>query len=356
MRWQLGIFGVFALTASLPVFQTRAADDHPAAPTAPAPATATTMGAVERLDPKLDDYVAKEAKIEKLSEGFTWAEGPVWVKDGGYLLFSDVPGNVVHRWSEGKGVSEFLKPSGFTGKTPPPEGTKEPGSNGLAIGPDGLLTLCQHGDRRVARLGKNGMFETLAEKYEGKRFNSPNDLCFDKAGNLYFTDPPYGLPADKRAQLSELKFNGVYRLGKDGKLTLLSKDMTFPNGIALSPDEKTLYVAQSDPKSPVIMAFALDAAAGTVPAKVFFDATAGAKAGKKGMPDGLKIAADGTLFATGPGGVYLISPDGKHLGTISPGDWPTANCAFGDADGKTLYMTSNHMICRIKLAVKGNGF
>lgn len=351
MAWKSGIFAAFFALPTLMVASSSTSR-------ADAPPQTTKIGAVERLDPKLDDYVPKDAKIEKLAEGYTWAEGPVWVKDagGGYLLFSDVPGNVVHRWGEGKGVSEFLKPSGFTGKTPP-EGTKEPGSNGLAIGPDGLLTLCQHGDRRVARLGKSGMFETLADKFEGKRFNSPNDLCFDKGGNLYFTDPPYGLPADKRAQLSELKFNGVYRLGKDGKLSLLTKDMSFPNGIALSPDEKTLYVAQSDPAKPVIMAFELDATAGTVkPGKVFFDATAGAKAGKKGMPDGLKVAADGTLFATGPGGVYVISPDGKHLGTIAPGDWPTANCAFGDADGKTLYMTSNHMICRIKLAVKGNGF
>jgi gluconolactonase len=316
-----------------------------------------TIGAVERLDPKLDEYIPKDARIEKLAEGFEWAEGPVWVRDGGYLLFSDVPNNVVHRWSPDKGLSEFLKPSGFTGEKLP-EGTKEPGSNGLTIGPDAQLVLCQHGDRRVARLGKSGAFETLADRFEGKRFNSPNDLCFDRAGNLYFTDPPYGLPQALREQLSELKFNGVYRLAKDGKLALLTKECTFPNGIALSPDEKTLYVAQSDPARPHVLAFELNAADGTIkPAgRVLFDASAGVKAKKKGLPDGLKVAADATLFVTGPGGVYVITPEGKHLGTIAPGDMPTANCAFGDADGKTLYMTSDMLLCRIRLNVKGNGF
>jgi gluconolactonase len=304
----------------------------------------------------MDAYVPKDAKIEKLAEGLDWAEGPVWVKDGGYLLFSDVPHNVVHRWSPDKGLSEFLKPSGFTGKEAP-AGIKEPGSNGLAIGPDGLLVLCQHGDRRVARLGKNGEFETIVDRFEGKRFNSPNDLCFDKAGNLYFTDPPYGLPKTFSDPMRELPFTGVYRFGKDGKLTLLTKDMTAPNGIALSPDEKTLYVANSDGKLPVVMAFTLKGD-GTVDAgRVMFDMSAEMKTGKKGAPDGLKVAADGTLFATGPGGVHVITPDGKHLGTIAPGtDFPTANCAFGDADGKTLYMTSDMLLCRVRLNVKGNGF
>jgi gluconolactonase len=316
-----------------------------------------TIGTVERLDPKFDEYVPKDAKIEKLAEGFKWAEGPTWVKDGGYLLFSDVPNNVIHRWSADKGISDFLKPSGYTGKEPPTQ--VEPGSNGLTVDPGGSLVICQHGDRRVVRLGKTGEFETIADRFEGKRFNSPNDLCFDKAGNLYFTDPPYGLPQATRDKVRELPYNGVFRVGKDGKVTLLTKDMTFPNGIALSPDEKTLYVAQSDGKTPVIMAFELDAAAGTIklPGRVFFDATPGVKAGKKGAPDGMKVAADGTVFATCPGGVYVITLDGKHIGTIAPGvDFPTANCAFGDADGKTLYMTSDHTLCRIRLSVKGNGF
>jgi gluconolactonase len=315
-----------------------------------------TIGSLERLDPRFDEYVPKDAKIEKLAEGFKWAEGPTWVKDGSYLLFSDVPNNVIHRWSADKGISDFLKPSGYTGKEPPQQ--VEPGSNGLTVDPGGSLVICQHGDRRVARLGKTGEFETIADRFEGKRFNSPNDLCFDKAGNLYFTDPPYGLPQATRDKVRELPFTGVFRVSKDGKITLLTKDMTWPNGIALSPDEKTLYVAQSDGKSPVIMAFELNAD-GTIklPGRVFFDATADMKAGKKGAPDGLKVAADGTLFATCPGGVFIITPDGKHIGTIAPSvDFPTANCAFGDTDGKTLYMTSDHTLCRIRLSVKGNGF
>jgi gluconolactonase len=318
------------------------------------PAGPATLGTIERLDPRMDEYVPKNAVIEKLAQGFEWSEGPVWVKDGGYLLFSDVPHNVVHRWSPDKGLSEFLKPSGFTGKDPPP-GVREPGSNGLAIGPDNLLVLCQHGDRRVARLGKNGEFETIVDRFEGKRFNSPNDLCFDDAGNLYFTDPPYGLPRTFSDPMRELPFTGVYRFGKDGKLTVISKDMAAPNGIALSPDEKTLYVAQSSGEKPVIMTFALNEDGTVKDSRVFFDATGGVN-GKRGGFDGMKVAADGTIFATGPGGVLVITADGKHLGTIAPGPQPTANCAFGDADGKTLYMTSDMYLCRIKLNVKGDGF
>ena len=343
MKLPTACYGVFVVVLALVVLPARG-EEKPV----------TTIGTVERLDPKLDDYIAPDAKIEKLAEGFEWAEGPVWVKDGGYLLFSDIPHNVVHRWSADKGLSEFLKPSGFTGKQPP-EGTKEPGSNGLTIGPDGQLVLCQHGDRRVAKLGKDGAFVTLADKFEGKRFNSPNDLCYDKAGNLYFTDPPYGLPGTFKSELRELPFTGVYRLGKDGKLSVVSKDMLAPNGIALSPDEKTLYVAQSNREKPVIMAFAIKDDGTTDAGRVFFDATGGIN-GKQGGFDGMKVAADGTVFATGPGGVLVITPEGKHLGTIAPGPQPTANCAFGDADGMTLYMTSDMYLCRIRLKVKGCGW
>jgi gluconolactonase len=266
-----------------------------------------------------------------------------------------VPHNVVHRWSADKGMSEFLKPSGYTGKDPPP-GPKEPGSNGLTIGPDGQLVLCQHGDRRVARLNKAGAFETLADKFEGKRFNSPNDLYFDKAGNLYFTDPPYGLPDTFKSKLRELDFTGVYRLSKEGKLSLVSKDMIAPNGIALSPDERTLYVNQSNREKPFCMAFELNDDGTAKSSRVLYDASERVKAGKKGSLDGLKVAADGTLFATGPGGVLVITAAGKLLGAIEPGDFPTANCAFGDADGKTLYLTSDMNLCRVRLNVKGSGF
>lgn len=344
----------FLLCCCLGIAVVAAADEKK--PALPAP-----VGKIERLDPKFDALVPKDAVIEKLAEGFEWAEGPVWVKDGngGYLLFSDVPHNVVHRYADGKGVSEFLKPSGYTGAEPyeKAEGSLgEPGSNGLTIGPDGLLVLCQHGDRRVARLNKDGQFETLADKFDGKRFNSPNDLVFDKAGNLYFTDPPYGLKDTFKNPRRELPFTGVYRRAADGTVTVLTKDMTAPNGIALSPDEKTLYVANSDPEKAIWMAFDLKDGGGAVAnGRVLFDSTAQFKAGKKGLPDGLKVAQDGTLFATGPGGVYVLTPDGKHLGTIDPGE-ATANCAFGGPDGSTLYMTSDMFLCRVKTNAKGQGF
>ena len=312
-----------------------------------------TVGKVERLDPRLDQLVPPGATIEKLAEGFEWSEGPVWVGQGqgGYLLFSDVPNNVVHRWAPGEGVSEFLKPSGYTGATPR---GGEPGSNGLTLDPQGRLVLCQHGDRRVARLEKDGKQTALAERYEGKRFNSPNDAVFDSKGNLYFTDPPYGLEKNVNDPKKELDFQGVYRVTPDGKITLLTKEMSRPNGIALSPDEKTLYVANSDPAKAVWMAFDLKGDGTVSNGRVFFDATALAKQpGRKGLPDGLKVDRQGNLFATGPGGVLVFTPDGTHLGTIVTGE-ATANCAFGGEDGGVLYMTADMFICRTKLSTKGD--
>ncbi|MBM3890887.1 MAG: SMP-30/gluconolactonase/LRE family protein, partial [Verrucomicrobia bacterium] len=205
-----------------------------------------TLGTIERLDPALDKLIPPGAVIEKLAEGFDWSEGPVWLPAESCLLFSDVPRNTVYKWKAGAGVSVFLKPSGYTG--PPMPGQREPGSNGLTFDAEGRLVLCEHGDRRVARLEKNGRKTTLADRFEGKRFNSPNDLVFKSNGDLYFTDPPYGLPKLNNDPAKEIPFNGVYRLAKDGTLTLLTKEMTFPNGLAFSPDEKTLYVANSDPQ------------------------------------------------------------------------------------------------------------
>src|SRR5436309_2461661 len=212
-----------------------------------------SLGTIERLDAALDDLIDPDAKIEKLAEGLDWAEGPLWDRKGGYLLFSDVPQNVVFKWDPRNGkVSGFLKPSGYTGSTPR---GGEPGSNGLTFDHQGRLVLCQHGDRRVTRVERDGKWTTLADKWEGKRFNSPNDLCYDKAGNLYFTDPPYGLEGKNDDPKKELQFNGVYMLRSNGRLVLLTKGVTFPNGVALSPDEKTLYVNQSDPNQPIIRAF-----------------------------------------------------------------------------------------------------
>jgi gluconolactonase len=305
------------------------------------------MGSIERLDPAFDQLIPTGAVIEKLASGFKWSEGPVWVRNGRHLLFSDVPQNVVFKWQEGVGTREFLDPSGYTGDNPR---GGEPGSNGLTLDPQGRLVLCQHGDRQVARLEKDGTMTILARYYNYRRFNSPNDLAYKSNGDLYFTDPPYGLEKLNDDPAKELLFNGVYRLRKDGQVELLIRDLTFPNGIAFSPDEKTLYVAVSDPKFAVIMAYPL-APDGTVgKGRIFIDTTPMVSK-RKGLPDGLKVDRAGNLFATGPGGVLVISPDGKHLGTIDTGE-PTANCAWGD-DGSVLYITANDKLCRIRTTTKG---
>lgn len=309
-----------------------------------------TFGSIERLDPALDKLLAKDAKLEKLAEGFNWSEGPVWVAQGSYLLFSDVPENTVYRWRDGQGVDIYLKPSGYTGDPAAYDG-KERGSNGLTLDAQGRLVLCQHGNRQVARANEGGGFTPIAKEYDGKRFNSPNDLCYDKAGNLYFTDPPYGLAKSAK---KELDFQGVYRVTPTGEVTLLTQELERPNGIALSPDQKTLYVAQSHGPAPIIMAYPLNDDGTLGEGKVLFNAKPLAEQGRKGMPDGLKVDQQGNLWATGPGGVLIISPEGKHLGTIMTGQ-ATANCAFGD-DGSTLYITADMFLCRIRTNVKGTGF
>ncbi|HEX4073012.1 MAG TPA: SMP-30/gluconolactonase/LRE family protein, partial [Planctomycetaceae bacterium] len=212
-----------------------------------------SFGVIDRRDPRFNQLIPVTSKLEKLADGFDWSEGPVWDRDGSYLLFSDIPRNSVMKWKEGQSAATlFLKPSGYTG-----EGSwgAEPGSNGLLLDKEGRLILCQHGDRRIARLEKDGKFTTLADRYDGKRFNSPNDGVFKSNGDLYFTDPPYGLPKNYDDPHRELDFCGVYRLSPDGKVTLLTTEMTRPNGIGFSPDEKTLYVAQSDPKAALWRAF-----------------------------------------------------------------------------------------------------
>ena len=318
----------------------------PAPPAAPSP---TYVGGIERLDPALDALLAPDARIEVLSSGYKWSEGPVW-KDGA-LLFSDVPNNVVWRWKEGAGATMYLRPSGYTGSVPR---GGEPGSNGLAVDALGRLTLCQHGDRRIARWDPAAkVFETVADRYEGKRFNSPNDVVVRPNGDVYFSDPIYGLEGHEKDPKREIPWSGVYRKPASGKgdVQLLDKEMTYPNGLAFSPDGKTLYVSQSDPNQAIWVVFDVTPDGGVKNRRVFFDATAAAKAGKKGLPDGMKIDVAGNLFATGPGGVYVITPAGKHLGTIVTGE-PTANCAFGD-DGQTLYMTANDKLTRVRLRTRG---
>jgi gluconolactonase len=315
---------------------------------AKAPAQAPpTLGTIERLDPALDALIAPDARVERVAEGFDWSEGTVWDRAGDRLLFSDVPENVVHQWTKEGGASVFLKPSGYTGTV---GRGGEPGSNGLTFDRDGSLILAQHGDRRVARLKADGSFETLADRYEGKRFNSPNDVVVKSNGDVYFTDPPYGLLGEKMDQGKELDFNGVFRRSADGKVTLLTREVSFPNGLAFSPDEKTLYVACSDFKRAVWMAYpvAEDGTLGT--GKVFADATAAV--GKvKGLPDGLKVDDKGNVFATGPGGVLIFSPEGKHLGTLATGE-ACGNCAWGE-DGTVLYIASDMYIGRIQTKTRG---
>jgi gluconolactonase len=310
------------------------------------------IGRIERLDPAFDALVPRDARLEKLADGFAWTEGPVWRKSGGYLLFSDIPNNTIVRWKQGEGISVFLRPAGYTGPTPL---GRELGSNGLTLDTHDNLVMADHGNRQIARLNDSNFTKTtLADRYEGKRLNSPNDLVFHPNGDLYFTDPPYGLDEPNRTKAKELPFNGVYRLKPNGELTLLTRDLTFPNGIAIAPDGRTLYVAVSDGDKPLWMAYDLQADGTIARGRVFFDAAPLAAQGRIGAPDGMKVDRSGNLFATGPGGVLVFSPNGKHLGTIVTGE-RTANVAFGD-DGSTLYITADHTLMRIRLSTKGLGF
>jgi gluconolactonase len=306
---------------------------------------------IVRLDPRFDNLVPLDVKIEKIAGGHKWVEGPVWNRKEGYLLFSDVPNNSVYKWQSDKGESLFLKPSGYTGKTPF-EGL-EPGSNGLTYDPEGRLVLAEHGDRRIARLESNRRKTTLVDRYQGKKMNSPNDVVFRSNGDLYFTDPPFGLPKSFDDPRKELPFQGVYRYSKDGKLTLLAHDIKAPNGIAFSPDEKRLYVSNADASNAVWMVYDVTPDGGIANGRVLFDATASTKT-KKGVPDGMKVDREGNLFAAGPGGIYVIAADGTHLGSIETGV-PTGNVAWGET-GSSLFITSSTNVYRLKLTTKGAGF
>ncbi|MFC0185544.1 gluconolactonase [Pseudarcicella hirudinis] len=312
-----------------------------------------TIGQVIKSDAALDNLLASDVKIEVLASGFNWSEGPVWVKGGNYLLFSDVPANTIFKWKEGdiKAVP-FLNPSGYTGILPY---SNEPGSNGLIINKKGELVACEHGDRRISAMPLNvGGKKTLADNFQGKRFNSPNDIVQHSGGAYYFTDPPYGLPQHEKDPTRETPVFGVYRIGTDGVVSLEIDNLVRPNGLAFSVDEKTLYVAQSDFDSAVIMAYPVLDNGKIGKGKVFFDATPMVKQGLKGLPDGLKIDKNGNIFTTGPGGILILSPQGRLLGRIDTGE-PTSNCNWGD-DGSTLYITANMFLCRIKTKTKGNGW
>jgi gluconolactonase len=312
--------------------------------------TKAIIGTIERLDPRFDKLIPKDAQLEKIAEGFIWTEGAVWYKPGKCLLFSDIPNNVVIKWEPGKGVSEYLKPSGYTGVKP--RGGKpgdEPGSNGLFVDALGRLHLCEHGDRRVTRIEKDGKKTILADNYMGKKLNSPNDLALHPNGDVYFTDPPYGLAkGDKR----ELDFTGVFRIsGKNGAVSLVSKSLN-PNGIAQSPDAKKLYVTNGGSW----MVFPVNEDGSTGEGQVFVNTKDWKLTQVKGGGlDGMKCDTHGNIFATGPGGVCVIAPDGTLLGRFLTGD-RTANLCFGGEDGQTLFVCVNHRIGMVRTATKGIGW
>ncbi|HIF85601.1 MAG TPA: SMP-30/gluconolactonase/LRE family protein [Gammaproteobacteria bacterium] len=304
--------------------------------------SAAGAGTLLRIDPAMDALVPANARIEKLSGGFAFTEGPVWHRRFGHLMFSDLRSNAIHIWDDAEGLSTFMQPV-FEGEIE----TSSVGSNGLNIDSQGRLILMEHGNRRVSRM-ENGNTVVLADNYQGKRLNSPNDSAYRSDGWLYFTDPPYGLAGLEDDPARELDFNGIYRLSPDGELELLESGQTRPNGIAFSPDERTLYVANSDAENKVWMAYVVrdDGTLGT--GRVFFDIN---DQNETGAADGLKVDVDGNLFATGPGGVWIFDANGKHLGTIKPNEVP-ANVAWGD-DGRTLYMTARSGLYRIRLSTSG---
>ncbi len=300
---------------------------------------------IEMNDAENVPFIDASAKIEVLATGFTWSEGPVWVDQLNAVLFSDVPNNVIYKWSEQDSLSVYLRAAGHTG-----EGNEKSnaGPNGLLLDPEGDLLVCQHGDRQIGLMSSGlanpqNNFVSIAAKYQEKKYNSPNDLVLDSKGNLYFTDPPYGQPDNKTG---EIGVNGVYRVTTNGDVTLLVDSIKWPNGIALSQDEKTVYINNSDPDFPVIYSYQFDEKGKLTDGKVFFNFTEIIKE-KPGSPDGLKLHKSGNLFAAGPGGVTVISPEGKLLASINTGR-PTANCAF-DTEQNYLYMTAQEALMRVKL-------
>jgi gluconolactonase len=302
-------------------------------------------GSIQVIDPMMNSLVDTGYGIEILAEGFDWSEGPLWIENGNYLLFSDIPPNKIMKWSEAKGLETYLHPSGYTGTLPR---GGEPGSNGLILDNQGRLVLCQHGDRRMARMDAPldkpaARFITLADMYDGKRFNSPNDAVYHSNGDLYFTDPPYGLVKNMEDPAKEIPFQGIYRLKKSGEVELLSKELSRPNGIAFSPDEKKLYVGNSD-RNRIWMVWDMTADGGVTNGKVFYDASNDAD---KGAPDGMKVDKRGNIFSTGPGGVVVFDANAKLLGKIKVGQ-ACSNVAF-DTNHKFLYITADGWLVRVKL-------
>ncbi len=311
--------------------------------------TYPTTGTIERIDPALDAILDTAAKAEIIAEGFDWSEGPLWVESEKMLLFSDVPRNIVYKWTEEKGTEIYLQPSGYTDTTT--SQSKEPGSNGLLLDPAGSLVLCQHGNRQMAKMDAplsqpTPSFISLAGTYQGKRFSSPNDAAYNSAGELFFTDPPYGLPQQNDEDpLKEIPFNGVYKLKQNGEVVLLVDSITRPNGIALFPGEQQLLIASSDGRNPNWYSYDIDGDL-LKNGRLFYPAISDAK-GERGSPDGLTIDRQGIVFATGPGGIWIFDRHAKLLGKIKL-EQAASNVVLS-ADEKTIYITNDALIVRVKL-------
>lgn len=305
-----------------------------------------TTGSIERLSGSMDMLIPLDSKIEVIASGFDWSEGPLWLEDQQALIFTDVPENKIWKWSESDSLQVYLEPSGYFGSE---TNKREPGANGLILDEDGKLMLCQHGARQVAKMVSDisepsPVFEVLADTYQGKKFNSPNDLVKSENGNLFFTDPPYGLD---EWDTKELEFQGVYQLDFMGNLTLQIDSLSRPNGIGLSPDEKNLYVAQSDPLKARYYAFNLDENQNVSSGEMILDVSDLVGEANPGLPDGMAVHSSGNLFASGPGGILIISPNGEHLGTIKTGR-ATSNCTF-DTNEDYLYITADGELLRVRL-------
>ncbi|MEO6316272.1 MAG: SMP-30/gluconolactonase/LRE family protein [Chitinophagaceae bacterium] len=305
-------------------------------------------GRFEKWDAALDAIIDSTAKLEVIAEGFDWSEGPIWIEKQQMLLFSDVPKNIIYKWTEAKGKEIYLTPSGYTGTIPR---GGEIGSNGLTLNKAGQLAICQHGNRQIAFMNApltapKPVFVVLTNNYKGKKFNSPNDLVFNNKGELFFTDPPYGLEKNMDDPLKELPFQGIFKRKKNGQVVLLTDSISRPNGLAISPDGKTLIIANSDPAKPYWYAFDLTAGNRLSRPRIFYDASTAAKT-EPGMPDGLKIDTKGNVYATGPGGVWIFDKYGVLLGKIKF-DALTSNCVLS-ADEKTIYITADMYVLRVKL-------
>lgn len=323
-----------------------ALSSFPAVAAAPAP-----VGSIEARSPEFRKLVAADAKLRVIADGFTWTEGPVWIggRDG-YLLFSDPPKDRMYRWAPGQpSASVFMEPSGGTDT----KGFREAGSNGLKPGGQGKILVADEGNRGIALLIlRSKAKRLLVQRFEGKRLNSPNDIAVGPDGGIWFTDPPYGLEGVNDSPMKEQAENRVYRLGPDGKLTAKESQLRYPNGIAFSPDGKTFYVSNSDPKQAVILAWNVSPGGRLSGRRVFADMNALAAKGLPGLPDGMCIDERGDLWASGPGGIHVLTPAGRELGLISTGV-AMSNCAFGGADGRTLFMTSTHQVVALRTNVRG---